>query len=277
MAFRRIALRFHPDVCPNRTAEQEEKFVRIQKAYMMLVRHAQTLDEMDGDFDEDDFDWGDHDFVWAWKFEKKGRKKSRGQTKSEVNSQLDGLRQKIRGKQAAGEREEALSDLAEAKSSEVGERGGQAEAHNRSGPTASQSSTPQAHNRLGKQLEGLKRAASMRKSKRSRQHHSSTSDSSSSSWHAELQSRTPTTSTALREPSPFQAQAITVEDKRFLRLARLAQEWRQRGIRTYIAKQPHFAEFTFISEDTPEDTEPTAREALLAVVQGVAIGGGFGE
>jgi len=72
----------------------------------------------------------------------------------------------------------------------------------------------------------------------------------------------------------FHAEAVTEEEKRFLRLARLAQEWRdsnrhQLGHLSFLGNSAcdHTIEF-----DEIEEKRIPPREAMLAAVMGVAIG-----
>jgi len=289
-AFRRLALRYHPDV--SKEADAEAMFLKLQKSYLLLINQDDDNDLDHASTSTEGEDWTDHDFMWKWKYEKHGFKKSREQQQAQVRSQLHGIghnqtRRKRRSvrqparttpvpppppmptyvkgcKIPVVEAEaEAAAEVEEAVGEQRGGSGSGQDGRTRqrnAGPSSQRASTPGAHERLGKQLKGLRRAASMRLRKFSR------------SGRAPYAPEPPMVRVPLADV--FHAEAVTEEEKRFLRLARLAQEWRdsnrhQLGHLSFLGNSAcdHTIEF-----DEIEEKRIPPREAMLAAVMGVAIG-----
>eukprot|EP00242_Pyramimonas_sp_CCMP2087_P007488 CAMPEP_0198213580 /NCGR_PEP_ID=MMETSP1445-20131203/28948_1 /TAXON_ID=36898 /ORGANISM="Pyramimonas sp., Strain CCMP2087" /LENGTH=287 /DNA_ID=CAMNT_0043888245 /DNA_START=461 /DNA_END=1324 /DNA_ORIENTATION=+ len=252
-AFRRLALRYHPDVSQEH-GDTTEHFVKLQRAYLLL-----TSTNKDADLStlEENFDWSEHDFFWMSKFDQVdnvGRKKTREQTQAQVQFQLQGLGKPLKKNRRRvvpmhASKEQAWPPEAEEDQTEADT---ELQPAFRAGPVSAKSSTPESHERLKAHLTGLKRAAILRKKvKCSRPEH-------------EDEECVPSDFESLTDGT-FKVEAVTEVEKRFLRLAKLAQEWRRSSKKDFDLGHEN-------ENWEKEKRQASAREALQAAVQGVAIG-----
>mmetsp|Transcript_31282 Transcript_31282/g.68340 ORF Transcript_31282/g.68340 Transcript_31282/m.68340 type:complete len:360 (-) Transcript_31282:2047-3126(-) len=254
-AFRRLALRYHPDVS-HEEEDTTETFVKLQRAYILLTTNAANGTELL----EENFDWSEHDFFWMSKFRKVGVQKTRAQTVAEVRSQISNLKRSPLRAQKRNRRR--IVPMAESKEQVwVEPKELDPEKRFRAGPVSARSSTLDAHERLGSQISGLRRVAGLRENVR--RHEAKKSDEP----HEPLDFLTDAT---------FKTVPVTAEEKRFLRLAKLAQEWRK-NVSFEDETQDETDEEGAQGQGDGDETKrrkrrATARAALLAAVQGVAIG-----
>eukprot|EP00210_Caulerpa_lentillifera_P005820 g5566.t1 len=116
-AFRKLALKLHPD----RETGSEAEFIKVLRAYEILVGKAEGKESVDGT------DWDFHD--WFWRFSMNRSKHRTERTKSQnhdspkmkadFNSQLAGLRQRA-AVRAVKQRNDQNSSSVKFKSEELG-------------------------------------------------------------------------------------------------------------------------------------------------------------
>mmetsp|Transcript_24107 Transcript_24107/g.29201 ORF Transcript_24107/g.29201 Transcript_24107/m.29201 type:complete len:411 (+) Transcript_24107:244-1476(+) len=307
-AFRRLALRYHPDVSGD--PESAETFLRIQKAYDKLSRKEEDGDEDDayssGMGGEED---GRHD--WFYKFKrnsKDAQKRPKEQARANVRAQMSGLKaranaRRVRKARAASAHVHHWPADPTASTSSPTSSAATTEAHphpsthdsppppfhdmhhhsnihgrpryqreddtwhnetpqhhhqhHHAGPNASKSSTTSAHYRLSGQLEGLRGAASTRK-----RHKKKDSPKWNNAYSTVAATRDDEKHAIMTEHD------YTESELRFIRLAKLAREWRDKRSN----KPSGTRDKTQYGDTFPKVVKPSARELLQAAVESVSLG-----
>lgn len=248
-AFRAAALKTHPDIAGTRSAEA---FKATQAAYRTL--RAAAL-ETEGEIgaasalEEDDVAWVEHD--WKWRSRMHGgdaetsRKKTDEERRAEAFARLEFVKASAEGRVREGEggpkkrnkrvikpisqqRVPTKEEIAAMESGSTAVPIGKGQ--------ASRSSTSGAHDALSSQLDGLHRVSRMRRR-----------ESVGVTDEAEKYATHYSTIKAIEDS----------EEERFLRLAKLAQEWR--------SKQAKWRE-------TGSTQKMSPRELLQAAVHGASLG-----
>mmetsp|Transcript_15259 Transcript_15259/g.50114 ORF Transcript_15259/g.50114 Transcript_15259/m.50114 type:complete len:314 (+) Transcript_15259:28-969(+) len=249
-AFRRKALQLHPDIAGNGSSEE---FQRVHDAYELLtgVREVELGPDAHGQ-------WSEHDWRVGFQYDRMGRSVTREERATVVGAQLSGLKQragtvKARKQRRAGQKDYAAMVAAREHAEAMQARAeGDREASAGpppaepepprvvAGPRAAEHSTPDAHARLTGQLQGLSRAAAVKAKRRPVTH--------------------PSTERAERRAAAAQLEENITE--RFIRLAKLAKEWRESGA----------AVSYYGLEGMSSSDKLSPRELLQAAVEGVALG-----
>ena len=243
-AFRASAMRTHPDIAGDASGEA---FKRAQSAYRTL---RVALLEREGSpsaaavLGEDDVEWAEHDWRWKARYgdgreEATSRRKTEEERRGEVAAQLNRMKAgdlgaaKKRGKRVikpiAAQRIPSAEEIAAMDSNAKTSFGK---------GRASRSSTNSAHDALSAQLEGLHRKRNIKA--RMEAPEVSPDEEAHTGVHY-------STIKAIEDS----------EEERFLRLAKLAREWR--------SKQASWRE-------TGSSDKMTPKELLQAAVQGASLG-----
>jgi len=297
-AYRRRALKTHPDT--GGTSASTEAFQEVQKAYrtLRLEIASPNNDALTAEISEDDEEWEEHDWRWKVKYEKE-KALDRNVNATSQKKREEAFWRVREMKRMAKMKEEGVK-IPAAAAGGAGEGGGgegegnlfpsrankkkkrvikpisqqsspmenfqkvqeaekerlrkEAEAKEKrihfkavGGPDASKSSTNAAHDTLNTQLKGLRRKHVLR----SRYGNHANTPSEEEREKAK----------SIRK---YQLELEDSEEERFMRLARMAKDWRDKkaGVHTW--------------RDTgsmSDDDKMTPRELLLAAVESVSLGG----
>ena len=298
-AYRRRALKTHPDT--GGTSASTEAFQEVQKAYrtLRLEIASPNNDALTAEISEDDEEWEEHDWRWKVKYEKE-KALDRNVNATSQKKREEAFWRVREMKRMAKMKEEGVG-IPAAAAGGAGEGGGggegegnlfpsrankkkkrvikpisqqsspmenfqkvqeaekerlrkEAEAKEKrihfkavGGPDASKSSTNAAHDTLNTQLKGLRRKHVLR----SRYGNHANTPSEEEREKAK----------SIRK---YQLELEDSEEERFMRLARMAKDWRDKkaGVHTW--------------RDTgsmSDDDKMTPRELLLAAVESVSLGG----
>lgn len=247
-AFRAAALRTHPDIAGTRSAEA---FKATQAAYRAL--RAAAL-ETEGDalgaaaLEEDDAEWAEHDWRWRSRMARNGdaetsRRKTEEERAAEVRARLDFMKAQAAGEAQGPARKRGkrvikpISQQRLPTAEEIAAMEKEVKSSLGKGQ-ASRSSMNGAHDVLSAQLNGLHRVSRLKA-----KGDADMSDIENSEKYA-------THYTTIK-------QIEDSEEERFLRLAKLAKEWR--------AKQAQWRYSGSTQKMTP-------KELLQAAVQGASLG-----
>ena len=297
-AYRRNALRTHPDT-GGRSASAEA-FREVQKAYRLLRldlvegggaggKNFENNDEVDeSNFLDDDLEgkWEEHDWRWKAKYEKQNKSVSSEQKREELFKRVRALKhphnntstsnissnnnvnttnnininnkkkkRKIRpvGQQTSPKENFRCVQEAEKRLKEKQEEAMRKKVNFKAvgGPDASRHSTNAAHDTINSQLDGLRRKQVLKS------RYGGDYDDEDTRIEKEKQRE------AARRVRRYQLELEDSEEERFMRLAKMAKEWRNKkgGVLTW--------------RDTGSTTDAdkmSPRELLLAAVESVAIG-----
>lgn len=102
-AYRKLALKLHPDVC--KTDDAEHQFLMLQEAYEILIGKSRGKEGVKG---TDGKDWEFHDWYWQFRMSRNKRKTQGGSPASGADAHFDPPRHKVELKsQLAGLRHRA--------------------------------------------------------------------------------------------------------------------------------------------------------------------------